>query len=98
LIIVVIWILRRTPWLPRSEGPPMPWRSAFLVASMSALAYGLVIWAQSRGALAAVAALRESSVVIAALLGSVVFHEPIGRVRVAASIAVAAGIVLLALG
>jgi drug/metabolite transporter (DMT)-like permease len=64
---------------------------------MSMLAYGLVLWAQARGALAAIAALRESSVVVAAFLGAALFHEPLGRVRIAASMAVATGVVLLAL-
>jgi drug/metabolite transporter (DMT)-like permease len=73
------------------------WALAASVSAMSAAAYGLVLWAQTRGALAAVAALRESSVVIAALIGVVFFREPMGRVRIAASVAVAAGIVLLAL-
>ena len=64
---------------------------------MSTAAYGLVLWAQTRGALAAVAALRESSVVVAALIGVLVFKEPLGRVRILASVAVAAGVVLLAI-
>lgn len=73
------------------------WLTAAAVALMSSLAYGLVLWAQTRGALAAVAALRESSVVVAAFIGVVVFKEPLGRVRILASVAVAAGVVLLAI-
>jgi drug/metabolite transporter (DMT)-like permease len=73
------------------------WTLAGLTAVMSAAAYGLVLWAQTRGALAAVAALRESSVVIAAVIGMLFFKEPMGRLRIAASVAVAAGVVLLAL-
>jgi drug/metabolite transporter (DMT)-like permease len=73
------------------------WGSAVAVAVMTAAAYGLVLWAQTRGALAAVAALRESSVVVAAVIGMLFFKEPMGRVRVAASVGVAAGVVLLAL-
>ena len=72
------------------------WGIAAGVAVMSTAAYGLVLWAQTRGALAAVAALRESSVVVAALIGVLVFKEPLGRVRILASVAVAAGVVLLA--
>jgi drug/metabolite transporter (DMT)-like permease len=73
------------------------WGVAALACLMSMLAYGLVLWAQTRGALAAVAALRESSVVVAAVIGVLFFKEPLGRVRTAAAVAVAAGIVLLAL-
>jgi drug/metabolite transporter (DMT)-like permease len=73
------------------------WGVSGLTAAMMAAAYGLVLWAQTRGALAAVAALRESSVVVAALIGMLFFKEPLGRVRTAASVAVALGVVLLAL-
>ncbi|MCW6007791.1 EamA family transporter [Micromonospora sp. CPCC 205371] len=94
-------ILRRTRFVaPVSDrpqaGPVAGWGMAAATGLMSTAAYGLVLWAQSRGALAAVAALRESSVVVAAVLGVLVFREPMGRVRIAASLAVAAGVVLLA--
>ena len=62
---------------------------------LSLAAYGLVIWAQSRGALAVVAALRETSVVIAALIGTVVFGERFGYRRTVAAAVVTVGIVLL---
>jgi drug/metabolite transporter (DMT)-like permease len=73
------------------------WGSATAVAAMTAAAYGLVLWAQTRGALAEIAALRESSVVVAAVIGMLFFKEPMGRVRIGASVGVAAGVVLLAL-
>ena len=63
--------------------------------ALSVLAYGLVLWAQTRGALAPIAALRETSVIIGAIIGTLVFREPFGRTRIAATILVAAGIVLL---
>jgi drug/metabolite transporter (DMT)-like permease len=72
------------------------WGLALLTGAMSMLAYGLVLWAQTRGALAAIAALRESSVVVAAVIGALLFKEPLGRLRIAASVAVAAGVVLVA--
>jgi drug/metabolite transporter (DMT)-like permease len=92
--LVVILLLRRRR--PAEERSAIRWRIAALAGVMSMLAYGLVLWAQTRGALAAVAALRESSVVVAAVLGVLLFGEPMGRVRVAAAVAVAAGVVLLA--
>ena len=75
---------------------PGQWFLALATGVLTMLAYGLVLWAQTRGALAAVAALRESSVVVAAGLGAMLFREPLGRTRIAASVAVAAGVVLLA--
>lgn len=84
----------------RFAGPPVVrrarWRVAAATGVLSMLAYGLVLWAQTRGALAAVAALRESSVVVAAALGALLFHEPMGRTRVVASTVVATGVILLA--
>src|SRR5690348_281691 len=65
--------------------------------ALSLLAYGLVLWAQTRGQLALVAALRESSVVVGALIGALVFHERFGRWRVLAAVLVAAGILVIAL-
>ena len=46
---------------------------------------------------APVAAVRESSVVIAALLAAVVLHEQVDRRRLAGAIAVAAGVAAIAL-
>jgi len=62
---------------------------------LSVAAYGLVLWAQRRGALAVVAALRETSVLVAALIGTLVFGERFGRRRVLAAALLAAGIVAL---
>jgi drug/metabolite transporter (DMT)-like permease len=96
LTIPIVAVAGRTQWAP--PGPRRaPWTLAAGSGAMAMLAYGLVLWAQAHGALAAVAALRESSVVVAAVLGVVIFREPLGRVRIAASVAVAAGVVLLAL-
>ena len=63
--------------------------------ALSVAAYGLVLWAQRRGALAVVAALRETSVLVAALIGSLVFGERFGRRRVLAAALLAAGILVL---
>jgi uncharacterized membrane protein len=46
---------------------------------------------------APVAAVRESSVVIAALLAAVVLHEQVGASRLAGAVAVAAGVAAIAL-
>jgi drug/metabolite transporter (DMT)-like permease len=69
--------------------------SGLLAGALSVLAYGLVLWAQTRGALAPIAALRETSVIFGAIIATLVFREPFGRTRVAATIVVTAGIILL---
>jgi uncharacterized membrane protein len=66
--------------------------------ALSLAAYGFVLWAQTRGELAVVAALRETSVVFAAILGALVFHEQMPARRILASILIACGAASLALG
>ena len=57
--------------------------------------FTIVLWALARAPMAQVAALRETSVIFAALIGTVVLREPFGRLRVLAAVLVAGGIVLL---
>lgn len=64
---------------------------------MSLTAYGLVVWAQTVGDLPTIAALRETSIVIAALIGALVLRERLGTLRLAASATVLTGIALLEL-
>jgi drug/metabolite transporter (DMT)-like permease len=74
------------------------WRvlgSGLLAGGLSVLAYGLVLWAQTRGDLAPIAALRETSVIFGAVIGTVVFREPFGRWRIAATVLVVIGVLLL---
>ncbi len=65
---------------------------------VAAAAYSLVIWAMSGAKLAYVASLRETSVILAALIGALALGEPFGRRRVAAAALVAFGIVLMSVG
>jgi drug/metabolite transporter (DMT)-like permease len=67
-----------------------------LVAGLlSVAAYGLVLWAQTRAALAPVSALRETSIIAGAVIGAVFFKERFGRQRVLAAALVVAGIGLM---
>lgn len=85
----VVAVLRTAPGLAAR---------AAAAAGLSLIAYVLVLWAQTRGELAVVAALRETSVVFAALVGAFVFREHLPSRRVIASTLVAAGAAALALG
>jgi drug/metabolite transporter (DMT)-like permease len=60
-------------------------------------AYSLALWAMSHAPIATVAALRETSIVFAALIGAVFLHEHIGRLRLLAVGLVCAGAVALKL-
>ena len=61
----------------------------------SSTAYALVIYAMSLGSMALVSSLRETSVIFAALIGTLLFHEPFGRQRIIAAALVSFGIVLI---
>lgn len=74
------------------------WGPATFVAGVATFgAYALVLLALQRAAAAPVAAVRETSVVIAALLARRVLKEPVGMPRIAGAAAVAGGIALLSL-
>lgn len=64
---------------------------------VSLVAYLLVLEAQTSGATAAVAALRETSIVVGALIGTVFLGERLGRGRAVAAGVVVVGIVLVSL-
>ena len=66
-------------------------------ATLSGLAYASVLWAMMRAPIAAVSALRETSVVFAALIGAWLLKE--GRIarRLASALVVVAGVVALKL-
>jgi drug/metabolite transporter (DMT)-like permease len=73
------------------------WRRGTFGGVIAALSYATIIWVMSVGALAPISALRETSVIIAALLGTTLLGESFGRARVAAAIVVCAGAALLTL-
>jgi drug/metabolite transporter (DMT)-like permease len=71
-------------------------RAGIAAGTLSVAAYGIVIWAQTRAPLALVSALRETSVISAAIISTIVFHEPVARRRIVPAIAIAAGILAIA--
>ena len=66
-------------------------------AALSTAAYGIAIWAMTVAPIALVAALRETSVLFAALFGVAVLREPLLPARIAAACLVLAGVVLVRL-
>jgi drug/metabolite transporter (DMT)-like permease len=93
LAIVAVAFARRGPRLWRPLRAALP--RGVIAGVMATLGYGIVIYAMSRGALAHVSALRETSVVIAALIGTLVLGEPGAARRIAAAAVVAAGVVVM---
>jgi drug/metabolite transporter (DMT)-like permease len=64
---------------------------AAMAGLLALIAYGLVLWAMQRAPLGPVAALRETSVVVAALIGWLVLGQPLGVRRGVACAVIAAG-------
>lgn len=83
--------------------PAARWRDpravgyGLLAGTLSLVAYGIVLWAQTRAPLAEVAAIRETSVIFAAVIGMVALRERFGTRRIAAAAVIAAGIVLISI-
>ncbi len=63
---------------------------------VSSVAYGMAIYAKSIASLGAVSAIRESSVIIAALIGVIWFGERPWRLRIISACIVAFGVIMLA--
>ncbi len=71
------------------------WKKGILGGALSFFAYGLVIWAMSITPMTYVSALRETSVILAALIGTRMMGEPFGARRITAAACVAVGVILL---
>ncbi len=71
------------------------WKPVVLAGCLNMGSYGLAIWALSLGAMAHVSALRETSVIIAAVIGTCVLGESFGRKRILSAAVVVAGVVLI---
>jgi drug/metabolite transporter (DMT)-like permease len=73
------------------------WMRGLIGGAASLAAYGIVLWAMTRAPVAAVAALRETSVLFAALIGAVWLKEGFGLPRLAGAASVVAGVAALKL-
>jgi drug/metabolite transporter (DMT)-like permease len=73
------------------------WRRGLLGGASSLAAYGIVLFAMTRAPIAAVAALRETSVLFAALIGAFWLKEGLGAMRLAGAASVVAGVAALKL-
>jgi len=74
------------------------WWRAVLGACMSVGAYAAALWAMTRAPIGAVAALRETSVLLGVLLGAVVVREHVGVSRWVAAAVIVAGAMLVRMG
>ncbi|MEO8894991.1 MAG: DMT family transporter [Rhizomicrobium sp.] len=77
--------IRSGPWIPLGGG------------GASLLSYGIAVWAMTRAPVAAVAALRETSILFAALISVVFLREKLTWNRIAAAALLTAGAVAIRL-
>jgi drug/metabolite transporter (DMT)-like permease len=103
-----LWIFLLTgasvcAWTARGRLPALAAfaRAHPLVAPLGGLAsvgsYGIALWAMTRAPVAAVAALRETSIVFATAIAAFILREPIGRARLASVALIACGAVAMRL-
>jgi drug/metabolite transporter (DMT)-like permease len=74
------------------------WRRGLAGGLAAFVGYAVVIWAMTQAPIAAIAALRETSVVFAALIGVTLLGEPFQPQRAVAALVILAGVVTLRLG
>jgi phosphonate utilization associated putative membrane protein len=74
------------------------WPMAALGGSASIGSYAIALWAMTRAPVASVAALRETSVLFAAVLGTVLLKEKFGLQRAIGTAVILAGVVALRIG
>lgn len=93
-MLIVAFARRRNAIRPfvRAHG-----KHGLIAGLLSVSAYATALWAMVYLPIAAVAALRETSVIFAALIGTYKLREAFGLQRLAASCAVACGVMLLTL-
>lgn len=85
------------------HGPPVLgefagfWKAGLIGGALSLASYAIAIWAMTVAPIALVAALRETSVLFAAVIAVVILKEPLQRPRVIAALMIVGGLVLIRL-
>ena len=96
LPIMVFCLWRRGPARLLADAR-LNWRRGLVAGLVSGGGFGLVIWAQTFARMGQVSALRETSVVFAALIAWLLLKEPLGARRWLGAAVVAGGAVLIGL-
>jgi drug/metabolite transporter (DMT)-like permease len=92
MLYTPICIALRGPSVLRASGRSWALGSAAAAASYSA--YAIAVWAMTQAPIAVVAALRETSILFAVLIGWLAFGETLGRQKALAAGLIIAGVVL----
>jgi drug/metabolite transporter (DMT)-like permease len=91
LLLLAIWLRPALVWSHLRNN----WWRGVVGGVTSNVSYAVAIYALALGPMAHVAALRETSVLFGALIGTLLLHERFGAQRVAAAFAIVAGLVLM---
>ena len=96
-LLLVLW---RRPGQRRAALAYMAgrWKVALAGSVASLGSYGIALWAMTRAPVAVVAALRETSVLFAAVIGVLFLREAFGWQRAAGTLIIVAGVAMLRLG
>jgi drug/metabolite transporter (DMT)-like permease len=73
---------------------PSQWRSGFIAGTLSAVAYWIAVWGMTQAPIALVAALRETSILFAVLLGVFFFGEKLDRWKIVAAVMIVIGVIV----
>jgi len=92
---VMIVALVRRPWPVLAAYLRTQWWRGCAGGAIAATGYGISIWAMGQGPVAHVAALRETSVLFAAIIGLVFLRESFGLWRISAAALIVAGLLLM---
>ena len=95
---LIVWWQRRADRAATVAYMGRRWKVALLGACASLGSYGIALWAMTQAPVASVAALRETSVLFAALIGVLVLGEPFRLQRALGTGAIVAGVVALRFG
>jgi drug/metabolite transporter (DMT)-like permease len=93
VIMALYGLVRRGPKL--LAGPSRMWRTGLAGGALQFASYGIALWAMTVAPIAVVAALRETSVLLGALIAVVVLREPLRALRVAAAVLIVVGLVMI---
>jgi len=75
----------------------VPWKDGCIGGVLSLSAYWIVVWAMTQAPIAAVAALRETSVLFAVAIATFVMKEKLTHWRIAAALLITGGVGVLRL-
>ena len=95
LVMAAVIAARRGPAVFLQLGPH--WKGGLAGGGMSLAAYSIVIWAMTQAPVALVSALRETSVVFALVIGSLLLKESMPPIRLIACTLIALGVILMKL-